>query len=254
MTQTDVQLAGVLPLVLSRTHVSSYRVGRSFGPSWASTLDQRLEVDADGVCFAAADGMLLFYPVPGTDGRPVLPVEGPRLSLTATTHGYQVADPARGHTWHFLRPGDELRAGVRSWPLTTISDRNGNRIDLDRDDAGVLTGVRHSGGYHIRVATAGGRITAFSLGEQELVWFGYDDARRLSEVYNSSGVPAVFDYDSDGRMISWTDRIGGWSGNGRDVQRQDGGVSLRSGGSTHRPPHSVRRRGRMGLRPAWAAH
>lgn len=45
LEQTDVELAGVLPLVLGRAHVSSYRVGRCFGPSWASTLDQRLEVD-----------------------------------------------------------------------------------------------------------------------------------------------------------------------------------------------------------------
>lgn len=210
MTQTDVRLAGVLPLVLSRTHVSSYRVGRWFGPSWASTLDQRLEVDAEGVCYAAADGMLLFFPVPGTDGRPVPPVEGPRLSLTATMHGYQVTDPAQGYTWHFVRPGDELRPGVRSWPLSMIGDRNGNRIDLDYDEAGVLTAVRHSGGYHLSVESSGGRITALRLGEQELARYGYDASRQLTEVYNSSGAPTVFDYDPAGRLISWTDRIGGW--------------------------------------------
>lgn len=210
MTQTDVQLPGVLPLVLSRTHVSSYRVGKWFGPSWASTLDQRLEVDGEGVCFAAADGMLLFYPVPGSDGQPVLPVEGPRLPLVATVYGYEVSDPAQGYTWWFLRSGEEVRPGVRAWPLTTIRDRNGNRIDLEYDESGALTGVRHSGGYHIGVETAGGRITRLSLGEQELVRYGYDATRQLTEVYNSSGLPMVFDYDSDGRMISWTDRIGGW--------------------------------------------
>ena len=30
-------MAGLLPLVLERTHVSSYRSGRYFGPSWSST-------------------------------------------------------------------------------------------------------------------------------------------------------------------------------------------------------------------------
>jgi hypothetical protein len=38
-----------------RTTASSYRAGRCFGTSWASTLDQRLEVDADGISFAAAE-------------------------------------------------------------------------------------------------------------------------------------------------------------------------------------------------------
>ncbi len=59
LRQTDVALAGVLPLVLERTHVSSYRCGRWFGISWASTLDQHLEVTDNGVYLAAADGMVL---------------------------------------------------------------------------------------------------------------------------------------------------------------------------------------------------
>lgn len=36
LTQTDVSLPGVLPLVVSRTHLSTYRYGQFFGPSWAS--------------------------------------------------------------------------------------------------------------------------------------------------------------------------------------------------------------------------
>jgi hypothetical protein len=41
---------------LERTHISSYETGRWFGPSWALTLDQRLELDSNGAAFAAADG------------------------------------------------------------------------------------------------------------------------------------------------------------------------------------------------------
>src|SRR5262249_53882984 len=57
--QTDVHLPGPLPLVLSRTHLSSYRMGSWFGRSWASTLDQRIEIDERGVYFATGDGMTL---------------------------------------------------------------------------------------------------------------------------------------------------------------------------------------------------
>jgi YD repeat-containing protein len=180
------------------------------------------------VCFASADGTLLFYPVPDTDGQPVLPVEGPRLPLTATMHGYEVADPAGGHVWRFLRPGDEVRAG--SWPLTTIGDRNGNRIDLDYDETGVLTGVRHSGGYHLRVVTVGTRITALSLGEQELVGgvrriditnfdvpsartgpdgarveFQYDSELRLTAAINPQGLAWRYEYDAAGALVAETD-------------------------------------------------
>lgn len=62
LAQTDLALPGVLPLVLRRTHVSSYRYGQWFGPSWASTLDERLELDDRGATWAREDGSLLVYP------------------------------------------------------------------------------------------------------------------------------------------------------------------------------------------------
>ncbi|WP_455713111.1 DUF6531 domain-containing protein [Streptomyces pristinaespiralis] len=45
LPQTDLSLPGVLPLVLRRTHLSGYRFGQWFGRSWASTLDERIELD-----------------------------------------------------------------------------------------------------------------------------------------------------------------------------------------------------------------
>lgn len=212
MTQVDLDLPGVLALALTRTHVSSYRVGRWFGLSWASTLDQRLEVDERGACYASPDGMLLLYPAPGDD--PVFPSAGPRLPLTANMAGYAITDPARGRTLHFTQPGPEVQAGTRMWPLTAVSDRNGNRIELDYDDAGTLTAVRHSGGYQLGVETARGRITALRLVGADLdgplVRYAYDDLGRLAEVSNSAGEPMSFEYDAAGRLIGWQDRIGGW--------------------------------------------
>ncbi|MFG3159281.1 DUF6531 domain-containing protein [Streptomyces sp. NPDC048232] len=54
LRRLDVELPGVLPLVLERTHLSSYRWGGWFGPSWASTLDQRMQADDGGLVYAAA--------------------------------------------------------------------------------------------------------------------------------------------------------------------------------------------------------
>jgi Domain of unknown function (DUF6531) len=132
--QTDVQLPGLLPLVLARTHLSSYRVGRWFGPSWASTLDQRIEVDAGGVCYAAADGMLLACPTPSGDAS-VFPAEGPRWPLARADEGFTVDVPERGHTLHFAPTG---HSAADVFPLAAVADRNGHRIDFDYPPDGTV--------------------------------------------------------------------------------------------------------------------
>ena len=57
--QDDVSLPGLLPLVIGRAYRSSWRMGRWFGPSWASSLDQRLRVFPDRIVGVFADGRVL---------------------------------------------------------------------------------------------------------------------------------------------------------------------------------------------------
>lgn len=211
MRQVDVELDGVLPLLLARTHASSYRRGRWFGPSWSSTLDQRLEVDAAGVCFVADEAMVLYYPRPVL-GEQVLPEEGPQWPLALTADGgYTVTQPEHGRTLRFARRGDGM---VRV--LASIGDRNGNRIDVDYGPDGTPSGVRHTGGYHIAVDTTGGLVTGLRLRDSGagegvvLVRFGYDTDARLVEVVNSSGLPLRLTYDTEGRLTGWQDRNGVW--------------------------------------------
>ncbi|WP_369696740.1 DUF6531 domain-containing protein [Streptomyces sp. XD-27] len=89
LQQTDLTLPGALPLVLRRTHLSEYRFGQWFGRSWASTLDERLELDPMGVgaVWAREDGSLLTYPhLPRPGGETVLPWKAPASpSSTAVT-------------------------------------------------------------------------------------------------------------------------------------------------------------------------
>ncbi|MFE2260333.1 putative T7SS-secreted protein [Streptomyces griseosporeus] len=199
LPQTDIELPGALPLVVTRRVESGYHLGRWFGPSWSSTLDQRLEIDAEGVVFVTEDGMLLAYPHPAP-GVPTLPTHGPRWPLDREDGGYTVTDPRTRRVWHFADRGGDLAV------LEQIDDRNGNWITFEYDAEGTPLAIASSGGHHIGVTTQDGRVTAFHLTAtgQELKRYGYTDGN-LTEVVNSSGRPLRFTYDSAGRVTSWTD-------------------------------------------------
>nr|WP_279577608.1 DUF6531 domain-containing protein [Streptomyces cyanogenus] len=227
MTQTDLSLPASLPLEFTRTHLSSYRGGVCFGPTWISTLDECLQIDGEGVVFAAADGMRLVYPVP-EPGVPAMPVKGPRWPLEwdgKPDGAMTVTDPATGVVRTFAAPVPSPSFGVFHLALDSWSDRNGNRIDVERDDEGIPFGIRHCGGYYVAVDTQGPRITALRLLDDPpsryhpstapdegtvVMRYGYDSAGNLTEVINSSGEPLRFTYDTQGRVTRWTDRNGTW--------------------------------------------
>ncbi|MFJ8731995.1 putative T7SS-secreted protein [Streptomyces bauhiniae] len=199
LPQTDVALPGVLPLLVKRQFESSYRLGGWFGPSWSSTLDQRLETDTEGVVFVGEDGLVLAYPHPAP-GVPTLPSHGPRWPLDRVEGGYTLTDPESGHTRHFADRSDTLAV------LEQLDDRNGNWITFEYDADGAPSALVHSGGYHLGISTAEGRVTALRLtgADQELIRYGHSGGH-LTEVTNSSGRPTRFTYDESARITSWTD-------------------------------------------------
>ncbi|PWI17216.1 hypothetical protein DI272_25925, partial [Streptomyces sp. Act143] len=207
LPQSDVELPGLLPLEFTRRVASDYRCGWWFGPTWASTVDQRLEVDPDGVVFVTEDGLLLSYPHPAGPESPVLPDAGPRWPLIRLDDGgYRVQDPVTGHARHFSRPTAD---GIAL--LERIIDRNQHTITFDYDEYGTPLALRHSGGYHLKLTTDEGRVTALSLaGAAEdgadvvIKRYGYTDGN-LTETVNSSGLPLKFTYDERLRITSWTD-------------------------------------------------
>ncbi|MET7451227.1 DUF6531 domain-containing protein [Streptomyces sp. NPDC005574] len=206
LPQTDVELPGLLPLAFERRVESGYATGWWFGPSWSSTVDQRLEIDAEGVVFVTEDGLVLAYPHPDVSGSPVLPEVGPRWPLSRRETGdYIVTDPVTGHTRRFAEHSDGLAL------LERVSDRNGHTTDFHYDDSGAPTDIRHSGGYHLKLTAEDGRITALALagaGEDgsdvTVKRYGYTDGN-LTEVVNSSGLALRFAYDERLRVTSWTD-------------------------------------------------
>ncbi|MEU5535668.1 putative T7SS-secreted protein, partial [Streptomyces sp. NPDC020362] len=199
LPQTDVTLPGVLPLVFKRRVESGYRFGRWFGPSWSSTIDQRLEIDSEGVVFVTEDGMLLAYPHPAP-GLPTLPSHGPRRPLDRVDGGYTITDPGTRRTWHFADRTENLAV------LEQMDDRNGNWITFEYDTEGTPLRIVSSAGHGVRISTEADRVTALHLVTtgQELKRYGYTEGN-LTEVVNSSGLPLRFTYDEAGRVTSWTD-------------------------------------------------
>lgn len=204
LPQTDIALPGSLPLVFSRVFDSSYRSGRWFGTGWSSTVDQRLEIDEQGVVFSCDQGSLLAYPHPAP-GVPVMPTHGRRWPLDRVADGYTITDTQSGHVLHFADQNPDLAL------LAQIDDRNGRWIAFDYDELGTPTSIVHHGGYHLKLTTLGGRVTALHLAgaapdgtDQEIRRYGYTDGH-LTSVTNSSGRPLRFDCDDLGRITAWTD-------------------------------------------------
>ena len=222
-TQTDLDLPGILPLLLRRAYASSYRHGRLFGPGWSSTLDQRLVIDQDGIHFLGDDAQQLDYSVPTQPGQKVLPVAGARWPLVwdRKLDGIAITDPATGWTRHFAPPPRGTVAsklGSETRHLVRITDRNGNWLAITRDGDSVPTRVDHFGGYHIEIDSsyrAGGfRAEALRTvpgpGEQSIVLsrFEYDPAGRLVGITDTSGTPYIYEYDGQDRITAWIDQAG----------------------------------------------
>src|SRR5256714_1736521 len=235
---TDLELPGVLPLELRRAYASGYTTGHLFGPGWSSTLDQRLSINEAGIHFAGDDGQRLDYPLP-SGGQEVLPERGSRwpLSWDREADEIRICDPWSGEVRHFpvAHFGNEF-GQIRD--LTAISDRNGNRIEIRRDEHGTPTLVEHPG-YRVAVDTiltaAGPRISALRLfdgdgseggdGSEASVTvkqFRYDARGRLTGVVNSSGLPFTYEWDESDRIVAWRDRSGYRYGYHHDATRRGG--------------------------------
>ncbi|WP_242581026.1 DUF6531 domain-containing protein [Streptomyces sp. MST-110588] len=210
LNQTDISLPGALPLTFTRKYESSTRIGRHIGPSWYSTVDQRLEIDDEGIVFVTETGMLLRYPLPEA-GERVVPKSGPRWPLMRTPQGdWAVNDPQSGRTHYF---SDAPHAPGLALP-DEITDRNGHRITFDyADENGIPYAIRHSAGHELKLTCdERGRLTTVHLAgagddgsDQLLVSYGHDEADDLISVTNSAGATTRFAYDTEHRLTAWVD-------------------------------------------------
>ncbi|MFF5973174.1 putative T7SS-secreted protein [Streptomyces sp. NPDC012769] len=214
LSQTDLEIPGILPLVFTRRTESGAATGRFLGAAWSSTVDERLEVDALGVLHVTADGLLVPHPHPAP-GAPTRPGPGRTRSLLAreTDGDYTLTDPDTGVVRRFAAPAGAEPGGDGTAWLSAVSERNGHTVTVDRAEDGLPLALVHSAGHRVRLTTADGRITALSLAAGEggadlpLMAYGYEDGR-LTTVTRPSGAATAFHYDERQRVIAWIDSNG----------------------------------------------
>ncbi|MHA7655909.1 DUF6531 domain-containing protein [Mycobacterium sp. ML4] len=235
LPMTDVELPGVLALVLTRQHRSQWRRGVWFGPSWTSSFDARVVVTEQGVTTVDAEGTMLVFDHPGVD-RPSQPLRGRNwLLFKAIDGGYRLFSQDSDRSYHFEPQGGlhgtDLAVGVVS--ISAITDRHGNRIRFHYSDTGIPVAVTHSGGYRVDVHCDGARITGYDLADpaggggialRRFTYAGGD----LVSVIDGCGAATSFAYDGEHQMIGWTDATGAryenvYDGAGRVVSQQGSG-------------------------------
>ncbi|MFF5964317.1 putative T7SS-secreted protein [Streptomyces collinus] len=212
LPQTDLEIPGILPLAFTRRTESGCAVGRFLGPSWTSTVDEHLRIDAIGVVHVTADGLLIPYPHPAP-GAPTTPSSGRARTLLARAPDgdYTVTDPDSGLIFHFTAPpGSEPGDDGVAW-LSGITERNGHTITVDRGEDGLPLALTHSAGHQVKLSSADGLVTALSLAgageggaDLPLMNYGYQDGN-LTTVTKPSGATTTFVYDDRRRVIAWID-------------------------------------------------
>ncbi|MEQ0565524.1 RHS repeat-associated core domain-containing protein, partial [Amycolatopsis sp. NEAU-NG30] len=209
LTEVDLVVPGDLGELVTRNHVSSYRDGRWFGPSWAALPDERLTLDAGVVRYHSADAMVLTFPLPAP-GTTATAQHGPVRLLHADGDDYVVTDPKRGLARRFSpatgSDGELLLREVRA--------EHGEFLELDRDPGGAPRLLTHSGGARIAFDTADGRVRAVRAlspgGDVLVARYDYDAHGHLALRTNSTPRPALYSHDADGRITGWTDHNGAW--------------------------------------------
>lgn len=216
----DITLNGPLLLSWHRVYSSAMCMrDAGLGWGWGHSMGWMVEVQRRRVLVWNDHGVCLEFPAIGV-GEEVIGLFG--WVLRCEPQGY-VVDAGDD----VLRRFAELSGDGLHWKLTSIEDRNANRITLEYEQ-GLLCQVTDSAGRVLRVdVTARGQIervrvwlTSYQAGSggidgsdrssqwQTLVRYRYDAEGCLIEVTDADGYVWRYAYGEDHRLIRDTDRAG----------------------------------------------
>ena len=210
ITEPDFALPGLIPFELVQTYRPSIAEIGAFGRSRVSSLD--VTIRSNGAesekeeliyCNDAAMKVNFWRPTPG-----------PGLWERNAVHPYLALAAGRNRTL-ILKDGPLFKLFTKFpdkiWRLSQIEDKNGNRLSVERDEAGLITRVAEPGGLALEFDNNNAGLRASTTligvdGERKVVArYGYDGRSNLTEVQLSHGPSRFYEYDDRNRLVGWSD-------------------------------------------------
>jgi RHS repeat-associated protein len=215
---TDLELSDVVPIKLARSYRELDGTSRAFGVGMALNYDLEIVMDPSGnysyVDLVLPDGAQVHYPriSPGGDF-----LEGVYQHTSSPTVYFGSTIKWAGSAWVLARKdGTQMTFGSDAM-LTSVSDRNGNTVQIQRGNVSALwpndytTLITSPNGRWISLTYAGygnsfynARVVRAQDNTGRTVWYSYDTSDHLSKVYDANGGVTSYTYDSAGRMASYT--------------------------------------------------
>ncbi|WP_153038791.1 DUF6531 domain-containing protein, partial [Rathayibacter tanaceti] len=199
--ETEVDLGftgGTGSLRWERTYNSLDERAGAFGAGWSSVAEVRLRVEDDGATLVLPDGRELLFPRQG-EGWDRAVGESRWLARESDPEGTGerlVVSGNDGSRWLFTAGGRWLSAG--SGP--------GTRVDVEYDEHGALTRLRHERGRWVAVEWSGGRIVVAHASDGRRVEYEYDAGRLVAAA--GPGGTRRYGWNAQGLIESVTDAGG----------------------------------------------
>jgi RHS repeat-associated protein len=198
---TDFAYSGVgLPLSFTRTYNSNPAIGGLFGNGWSFSYESSVTNTCAGALLSKGSGQRLFYkkiqlcPEGNEFPGPTTPPVGAYDALTLKPGNYWLLESQKKDRSHRY----DFDAAAHQYPLTKITDANGNAVMLAYNPDGTLQ----------TVTDAAGRNTTLA----------YDLNRHCTAMTYPDGLTATFAYDGQGNLVRTTDRLGTVTSYGYDGQ------------------------------------
>ena len=193
----DIDIADSLcgdPLVFTRTYNSKSPRIRSFGHGWAHNFDLHLITNDDGsITQVDEKGRAIFY-----RRKKNAYIAPPGLS--------SVLSKEPDGSFLLRRENDDLLYFSAQGRFTSMTDRNGNAIDLEYDEQGWLQRITYPDDCALTFThTPTGKLATLRDPENRLVQYVYDSEEHLIEVINPEGQQLQYAYDDKHLLVSLLD-------------------------------------------------
>jgi RHS repeat-associated protein len=205
--RTDFEYPGILPLKLTRTYSGRDNVQGLLGSKWICNWSQRLVYDAKEptVNLEDGDGEILQFSLGNRIEFTARNLKAPHYHLSGTRQKAFLLDTRSQQTLVFTTCEDSPDSGR----LTSIEDRNGNRIDFIYSGVHLRRVVHSDGTTFVITSSALGNIESIAVEEssrlQPLVQYGYNPAGELTWVQGLFSGEFHYTYTKQGWLNHWHD-------------------------------------------------